>query len=249
MMPTNMIGKRMWETSFETNDACQYGSRTKVETNFETNDERKFQHGGRVEFRHQESKVNGKWHWLPRLHAVTSQLYGQPAPALRAVVLLCPKELNLSTVDRCTVIEKCLSCNRTLIGWGLNFPYDDERSRPPVAQSAGAPLIWGAGDSGFESRSEKLDQSMYDIERYSLQPNFKNDIIVMMAIGNTSAASLMQLLDFRSNSWCRVLHLNCNLEAKPKGMYGYDKLHKVRPLVKLLNENCSKTYHYSNRPC
>ncbi|KAJ8885133.1 hypothetical protein PR048_011329 [Dryococelus australis] len=44
-----------------------------------------------------------------------------------------------------------------------------------------------------------------------------------------------------------VIHLNDNLEVKPKGMAGYDKLHKVRPLVKSLNENCSKTYHQSNR--
>ncbi|KAJ8892797.1 hypothetical protein PR048_005378 [Dryococelus australis] len=42
--------------------------------------------------------------------------------------------------------------------------------------------------------------------------------------------------------------LNDNLEAKPNGMVGYDKFHKVRPLVKSLNENCSQTYHHSDRP-
>lgn len=64
-------------------------------------------------------------------------------------------------------------------------------------------------------------------------------------LGVESVSKIMSLKRFKK--LVEALHLNDNLEAKPKGMSGYDKLHKVRPLVKSLNENCSKTYHHSNR--
>lgn len=42
------------------------------------------------------------------------------------------------------------------------------------------------------------------------------------------------------------IHLNDNTKAAPKGEKGYDKLHKVRPLIDMLNESITKPYKHSS---
>ena len=42
------------------------------------------------------------------------------------------------------------------------------------------------------------------------------------------------------------VHINDNSTAVPKGQDGYDKLHKLRPLIDSLNEKCSTEYEHSN---
>lgn len=43
------------------------------------------------------------------------------------------------------------------------------------------------------------------------------------------------------------IHLNDNLSAIPKSVPGYDKLHKIRPLIDHLNQRFTSVYNHSNR--
>lgn len=63
-------------------------------------------------------------------------------------------------------------------------------------------------------------------------------------LGVESVSKVMPLKRFKK--LVENIHLNDNSTAIPKGQDGYDKLHKLRPLIMSLNENCSTEYEHSN---
>lgn len=64
-------------------------------------------------------------------------------------------------------------------------------------------------------------------------------------LGVEAVSKVMTLKRFKK--LVETLHINENSQAVPKGNPGYDKLHKVRPLVTALNGNCFGEYKHSNR--
>jgi len=62
-----------------------------------------------------------------------------------------------------------------------------------------------------------------------------------------SVSSVSQVLSSkRYKKLIENIHLNDNTQVAPKGQPGYDKLHKVRPLITKLNDSFGKPYKHSN---